>query len=77
MDYLFRWLNLRFLEGESGNLFDSAGKSAVGSHAEPATALAGIVHMEDAPPCPSCGSLMVRNGSCHRCLTCGSTSGCS
>ena len=31
----------------------------------------------DAPPCPECGSVMVRNGSCHRCLNCGGTSGCS
>lgn len=31
----------------------------------------------DAPPCPSCGSIMVRSGACHRCLNCGSTSGCS
>jgi hypothetical protein len=31
----------------------------------------------DAPPCQFCGSLMVRNGSCYRCMTCGSTSGCS
>jgi ribonucleoside-diphosphate reductase alpha chain len=32
---------------------------------------------EDAPPCSTCGSIMVRNGSCYKCLNCGSTSGCS
>ena len=32
---------------------------------------------EDAPPCSVCGSIMVRNGSCYKCLNCGSTSGCS
>jgi len=31
----------------------------------------------DAPPCAECGSVMVRNGSCYRCINCGSTSGCS
>ncbi len=31
----------------------------------------------DAPPCPSCGSMMVRNGACYKCLNCGGTSGCS
>jgi ribonucleoside-diphosphate reductase alpha chain len=31
----------------------------------------------DAPPCSICGALMVRNGSCYKCLNCGSTSGCS
>ena len=31
----------------------------------------------DAPSCVDCGSIMVRNGSCYKCLNCGSTSGCS
>ena len=31
----------------------------------------------DAPGCSDCGSIMVRNGSCYKCLNCGSTSGCS
>jgi ribonucleoside-diphosphate reductase alpha chain len=30
----------------------------------------------DAPPCPDCGSLMTRAGSCYRCGNCGATSGC-
>jgi ribonucleoside-diphosphate reductase alpha chain len=32
---------------------------------------------EDAPPCPDCGSIMVRNAACYKCLNCGTTSGCS
>jgi ribonucleoside-diphosphate reductase alpha chain len=32
---------------------------------------------EDAPSCMECGSIMVRNGSCYKCLNCGATSGCS
>ena len=31
----------------------------------------------DAPSCADCGSIMVRNGVCYKCLNCGSTSGCS
>ncbi len=31
----------------------------------------------DAPACADCGALMVRNGSCYKCLNCGSTLGCS
>ena len=31
----------------------------------------------DSPSCMECGSIMVRNGSCYKCLNCGSTSGCS
>ncbi|HEY3417895.1 MAG TPA: vitamin B12-dependent ribonucleotide reductase, partial [Armatimonadota bacterium] len=34
-------------------------------------------NQSDAPPCPTCGEIMVRNGSCYKCLNCGSTSGCS
>ena len=32
---------------------------------------------QDAPSCHDCGSIMVRNGSCYKCMNCGSTSGCS
>ncbi|MBU0613936.1 hypothetical protein KJ766_01455, partial [Patescibacteria group bacterium] len=31
----------------------------------------------DAPACDTCGSIMVRNGACYKCLNCGATSGCS
>jgi ribonucleoside-diphosphate reductase alpha chain len=31
----------------------------------------------DAPSCQACGSIMVRNGACYKCLNCGATSGCS
>jgi len=31
----------------------------------------------DAPACAECGALMVRNGSCYKCLNCGSVFGCS
>jgi ribonucleoside-diphosphate reductase alpha chain len=31
----------------------------------------------DAPPCPECGDIMVRSGACHKCVSCGTTSGCS
>ncbi len=34
-------------------------------------------NQSDAPPCPTCGEIMVRNGSCYKCLNCGGTSGCS
>ena len=34
-------------------------------------------NQSDAPPCDTCGSMMVRNGSCYKCLNCGSVAGCS
>ncbi len=36
-----------------------------------------FINQADAPPCPDCGCIMVRNGSCYKCMNCGSTSGCS
>jgi ribonucleoside-diphosphate reductase alpha chain len=106
MDYIFRWLQLRFLTGQQQLLFDNLRlrpsgvaphPEGVGSQDEPsanrrpeagsrepgsgsvhaADALAGMVDLGDAPSCSFCGSIMTRNGSCYRCMSCGSTSGCS
>ncbi|MEW5983557.1 MAG: vitamin B12-dependent ribonucleotide reductase [Acidobacteriota bacterium] len=46
----------------------------------PAPAVPGLLavqNQEDAPPCNVCGSIMVRSGSCYKCVNCGSTSGCA
>ena len=78
MDYLFRWIELRFLKGEQGVLFDLPKPTQ--SQREPSSVVEGlgqVVELGDAPVCQFCGSLMVRNGSCYRCMTCGGTSGCS
>jgi ribonucleoside-diphosphate reductase alpha chain len=106
MDYIFRWLQMRFLTGQQQLLFEnfrpkqsapSAQPSEVGDvntstpplrpenrelrtgsgsvHA--ADALSSLVDLGDAPSCSFCGSIMTRNGSCYRCMSCGSTSGCS
>src|SRR5271166_305397 len=61
MDYIFRWLQLRFLTGQQ----------------QAADALKELIDMGDAPSCSVCGAIMTRNGSCYRCMSCGSTSGCS
>jgi ribonucleoside-diphosphate reductase alpha chain len=98
MDYIFRWLQLRFT-GQQQLLFEnlrpklsgvSSSEDAAGMRRpetgsrEPgagsihaADALAGIIDLGDAPTCSFCGSIMTRNGSCYRCGSCGSTSGCS
>jgi ribonucleoside-diphosphate reductase alpha chain len=39
--------------------------------------LAAIQNQEDAPPCSTCGSIMIRSGSCYKCANCGTTSGCA
>jgi ribonucleoside-diphosphate reductase alpha chain len=103
MDYIFRWLHLRFLTGQqqllfenlrlkpavpqpegAGDLNGSSGFGPTTNDQRPTTgsihaadALSSIVDMGDAPICSFCGSIMTRNGSCYRCMSCGSTSGCS
>jgi len=83
-DYIFRWLASRFLSNEE--------KRAVGvvmaelptpTPTEPPPAASGtgvkftVDVGTDAPSCHECGAIMVRNGSCYKCINCGSTSGCS
>ena len=36
-----------------------------------------IQNDQDAPPCATCGAIMIRNGACYKCLNCGATSGCA
>ncbi|MEQ1729053.1 MAG: vitamin B12-dependent ribonucleotide reductase, partial [Vicinamibacterales bacterium] len=42
-----------------------------------ATAFSTIQNQEDAPPCSTCGSIMIRSGACYKCMNCGNTSGCA
>jgi ribonucleoside-diphosphate reductase alpha chain len=37
----------------------------------------GFVNQLDAPTCPNCGHVAVRNGACYKCLNCGESLGCS
>ena len=42
-----------------------------------ASLTAMITNQQDAPTCPSCGHVAVRNGACYKCLNCGESLGCS
>jgi ribonucleoside-diphosphate reductase alpha chain len=104
MDYIFRWLQHRFLFTETAS--DTLGEepikdlassglvteiklqapvkteaskmpSRVSSGAAMTHEAAVFQAQADAPPCSGCGAIMVRNGSCYKCVNCGSTSGCS
>ena len=56
----------------------AAGASPTAVIASPKTAsFAAMQNQEDAPPCSTCGSIMVRSGSCYKCSNCGTTSGCA
>jgi ribonucleoside-diphosphate reductase alpha chain len=82
VDYIFRWLGQKFLTPE-----EQAAPAETDSPAIPVPhgQIPGLEAKErqvfqtqaDAPPCPDCGSIMVRNGACYKCLNCGTTSGCS
>jgi ribonucleoside-diphosphate reductase alpha chain len=84
MDYIFRWLEMRFLKGQQLSMFNfgSPAPSIVPSVVEPEAAkehvsITDLLDFGDAPSCGFCGSIMMRNGSCHKCPSCGGTSGCS
>ena len=37
-----------------------------------------VAHFQqDAPTCPNCGHVAVRNGACYKCINCGESLGCS
>ncbi|MEO8522166.1 MAG: vitamin B12-dependent ribonucleotide reductase, partial [Acidobacteriota bacterium] len=56
----------------------AAGASPTGALSSRAiSSFAAIQNQEDAPPCSTCGSIMVRSGSCYKCANCGTTSGCA
>ncbi len=52
-------------------------ESAAARPAPSVIEMSTVQNQEDAPPCNMCGSIMVRSGSCYKCVNCGSTSGCA
>jgi len=82
LDYIFRWLALKFLpEEERPSSSDIKNNFSSPVLHKPENNEDFEKHIfqtqSDAPPCFECGAIMVRNGSCYKCLSCGSTSGCS
>lgn len=92
-DYLFRFLDIRYYNGEhSGshvhleNLDTKVDiKEGISKDPISSTFLTAPPVVEefvpqkslDAPPCLRCGSITQRNGSCYLCSSCGTTTGCS
>ncbi|MCI0669782.1 MAG: vitamin B12-dependent ribonucleotide reductase, partial [Myxococcaceae bacterium] len=88
-DYIFRWLQLKFLS--AGKAAEAAALPYGTAEATPAPVVVAaeeaspkrsreketFLNQADAPPCHTCGEIMVRNGACYRCANCGATSGCS
>jgi ribonucleoside-diphosphate reductase alpha chain len=90
IDYIFRWLAAKFLAPE---VQAAVGVQPLAAEARPpapnppqqprlpglekSSAVALFVNQADAPPCPTCGMVMVRNGACYKCQNCGTVHGCS
>ena len=91
IDYIFRWLAAKFLAPEQQAAVGVQPLPEADSPALPLpvarqSALPGLVaddstqlfvNQADAPPCPFCGMVMVRNGACYKCTNCGTVHGCS
>jgi ribonucleoside-diphosphate reductase alpha chain len=91
IDYIFRWLAAKFLPAEQQAAVgvqplpaDESAPPALPRPQQPT--LPGLespigahlfVNQADAPPCPNCGMVMVRNGACYKCMNCGTVHGCS
>jgi ribonucleoside-diphosphate reductase alpha chain len=86
-DYLFRWLGMKFLSkdeqpvsmlvAETAPLEKTETVSEQKRSAIESNEKVIFQTQADAPPCHECGSIMIRSGSCYKCMQCGSTSGCS
>jgi ribonucleoside-diphosphate reductase alpha chain len=91
IDYIFRWLAAKFLPPEEQAAvgvqpLPSEEGATVAQPAPRQPSLPGLeltegaqlfVNQADAPPCPTCGMMMVRSGACYKCGNCGSVQGCS
>src|SRR5262249_31166065 len=89
VDYIFRWLATKFLSAEAqfyagvnGRELEEAADAVAPEASAPAASatkapLSTIQNQEDAPPCSTCGSIMIRSGACYKCVNCGNTSGCA
>ncbi len=91
IDYIFRWLASKFLTPEQQAAvgvqpLPEEQRPALPLPVARQSALPGLaeedasqlfVNQADAPPCPFCGMVMVRNGACYKCTNCGTVHGCS
>ncbi len=91
MDYLFRWLATKFLDGKAQTEVGVVQRDAEELAEAPTPAApkslesagdgygraAEGFYQQDAPSCSDCGAIMVRSGACYKCMNCGSVSGCS
>jgi ribonucleoside-diphosphate reductase alpha chain len=73
MDYLFRWLELRFVSGHQGRLFSDSPRPEEPTNVDYSSRR--LAEVGDSPTCRVCGTIMTRTGACYRCANCGATDG--
>jgi len=91
LDYIFRWLALKFQSPQDRpSVLAEAPSITQNGHSDALMEMQTQMEFRvaeaerrvfqeqaDAPPCSVCGAIMVRSGTCYKCLNCGTTSGCS
>lgn len=76
VDYIFRYLASKFLPEEEQEKYGIKPERQ-DKQLELFEEKESKIIAQDGPPCMNCGAIMERSGSCFRCPSCGSTSGCS
>jgi ribonucleoside-diphosphate reductase alpha chain len=61
----------------TASVAEAAAAAPVAASPAAANSHSTIQNQEDAPPCSTCGSIMIRSGACYKCSNCGNTSGCA
>ncbi len=90
VDYIFRWLGSKFLSAEEKTAIGIIARDTASNAPIPVTDQVVVAKADpaggqkftfetsaDAPACHECGSIMVRQAACYKCMNCGATSGCS
>lgn len=77
VDYIFRYLASKFLPEEEQERYGIKPEKQDKQLELFKNSNDKNIVAQDGPPCMNCGAIMERSGSCYRCPSCGSTSGCS
>ena len=62
---------------EDNDVLDVKSENGNGHGHSRLTLTSSFQNQGDAPTCPTCGHVAVRNGACYKCLNCGESLGCS
>ncbi|HEY5234297.1 MAG TPA: vitamin B12-dependent ribonucleotide reductase [Verrucomicrobiae bacterium] len=62
---------------EDNDILDVKSENGNGHGHTKLTLTSSFQNQGDAPTCPACGHVAVRNGACYKCLNCGESLGCS